>query len=104
MTSEDSVQPIHALCPDLPPKLIEDFIRGMDPDYFSSFSLPTTARHVSLVHQLSLAQACAIEWESLPHHRYQLTIVAYDYFSEFATFCGVLSSFGLDIREALIFT
>jgi glutamate-ammonia-ligase adenylyltransferase len=30
--------------------------------------------------------------------------VAYDYFSEFATFCGVLASFGLDIREAAIFT
>ena len=30
--------------------------------------------------------------------------MAYDYFSEFATICGVLSAFGLDIREAFIFT
>ena len=104
MTQKDVVQRIHALSPDLPPKLIEDFIRGMDPDYFSSFSLPTIARHVALVHQLTLALPCTIELECLPDHRYQLTIVAYDYFSEFATFCGVLSSFGLDIREALIFT
>ena len=30
--------------------------------------------------------------------------MAYDYFSEFATFCGILASLGLDIREAAIFT
>ena len=35
---------------------------------------------------------------------YDLIIVAYDYFSEFATICGLLSAFGLDIREGNIYT
>ncbi|MGD9852158.1 MAG: hypothetical protein AB7T38_12895 [Nitrospirales bacterium] len=104
MVEEDREEHIQALCPDLPRKLIEDFIQGMDADYFSSFSWPTIAHHVSLAHQLTLSQPCATDIQSLPDQRYQVTIVAYDYFSEFATFCGVLSSFGLDIREALIFT
>lgn len=104
MTEEDRAQQVHALCQDLPRKLVEDFIQGMDPEYFSSFSWPTIAHHVTLVHQLTLARPCATDIQSLPDQRYQVTIVAYDYFSEFATFCGVLSSFGLDIREALIFT
>ena len=104
MTKDDPVQHLTALCPNLPLKLLEDFIRGMDPDYFSSFSWPTIAQHVTLVNQLTLAQPCATVIHELPQQQYQVTIVAYDYFSEFATFCGVLSSFGLDIREALIFT
>lgn len=104
MTQEDRVQHVHALCQDLPRKLVEDFIQGMDDDYFSSFSWPTIAHHVTLAHQLTLVRPCATDMQSLPDQRYHVTIVAYDYFSEFATFCGVLSSFGLDIREALIFT
>jgi len=104
MTKEDPVQQLETLCPDLPHKFLEDFVRGMDSEYFCSFAWPTIARHVTLVHQLTLAQPCATVVEELPDHRYQVTIVAYDYFSEFATFCGILSSFGLDIREALIFT
>ena len=33
-----------------------------------------------------------------------ITIVAYDYFSEFATICGLLSAFGLNIEEGRIYT
>ncbi|MCB9711977.1 MAG: hypothetical protein H6749_12405 [Nitrospiraceae bacterium] len=104
MAKDDSIQQIKGLCPNISTKLLEDFIQGMDSDYFSSFSWPTIAQHVTLVHRLTLAQPCATEVQDLPNHQYRVTIVAYDYFSEFATFCGVLSSFGLDIREALIFT
>lgn len=104
MAEDDRVQQVHVHCQDVPRKLIEDFMQGMDPDYFSSFSWPTIAHHVTLAHQLTLARPCATAIHTLPDQRFQVTIVAYDYFSEFATFCGVLSSFGLDIREALIFT
>jgi len=35
---------------------------------------------------------------------YDIVIVAYDYFAEFAIFCGVLGSFGIEIQEAFIST
>ena len=36
--------------------------------------------------------------------RSEISIVAYDYFSEFAAICGVLSAFGLNIEEGRIYT
>jgi glutamate-ammonia-ligase adenylyltransferase len=36
--------------------------------------------------------------------RSEISIVAYDYFSEFAAICGVLSAFGLNIEEGQIYT
>ena len=35
---------------------------------------------------------------------FELTVVAYDYFAEFATICGLLSAFGLNIEEGQIYT
>ncbi|MCS6317403.1 MAG: hypothetical protein H8K05_06440, partial [Nitrospira sp.] len=35
---------------------------------------------------------------------FSITIVAYDYFSEFATICGLLSAFELNIEEGQIYT
>ena len=40
----------------------------------------------------------------MKNERYEITIVAYDYFSEFATICGLLSAFGLNIEEGRIYT
>lgn len=39
-----------------------------------------------------------------PDQRCVITIVAYDYFSEFAMICGLLSAFGLNIEEGDIYT
>ncbi|PJA77883.1 MAG: hypothetical protein CO149_07080, partial [Nitrospirae bacterium CG_4_9_14_3_um_filter_51_5] len=61
-------------------------------------------QHLALANQLTFERPCAISIQTLASRHYQLTLVGYDYFSEFATFCGVFSSFGLDIREATIFT
>jgi glutamate-ammonia-ligase adenylyltransferase len=98
------IEQIQQQFPHLPSSLVRDFITQMDPDYFEGFPVATIAQHVELAHQLTFQQPCAVTIETLPSQQYQLHLVAYDYFSEFATFCGVLASFGLDIREAVIFT
>ncbi len=104
MTESDRIHTYQTQCPDLRPALIKDFVLQMDPDYFESFSSPAIKQHLALANQLTFDQPCAVHIQALPSHQYQLIMVAYDYFSEFATFCGILSSFGLDIREATIFT
>ena len=91
-------------CPDIKPEIIQDFVRRMDPDYFGQFKDGDIATHLRLIAEIRPDRPCAIHIKNNKHARYQLTLVAYDYFSEFATFCGVLSAFGLDIREAFIFT
>ena len=104
MNESDRIKTYQTQCPHLRPTLIRDFVLQMDPDYFESFASPAIMEHLKLANQLTFEQPCAMLIQALSSRQYQLTLVAYDYFSEFATFCGVLSSFGLDIREATIFT
>ncbi|HBP88977.1 MAG TPA: hypothetical protein DD706_14920, partial [Nitrospiraceae bacterium] len=104
MKEADRIHSYQTQCPELRPALIRDFVRQMDPDYFDSFPPAAILEHLTLANQLTFERPCAISIRTLPSRQYELTLVAYDYFSEFATFCGVLSSFGLDIREAKIFT
>ena len=104
MNEAERIQSYQTQCPDLRPALIRDFVRQMDPDYFDSFPAAAILEHLALANRLTFERPCAISIRTLPTRQYQLTLVGYDYFSEFAMFCGVLSSFGLDIREATIFT
>ena len=98
------VQSLQDRCPDISPLVIKDFVHRMDPEYFEQFSLTTTALHVHLAEQLTLQNPCMLHTHKHSRNLYTLHLVAYDYFSEFSTICGILSGFGFDIREAFIFT
>ncbi len=76
----------------------------MDPDYFSSFKPDTIARHIHLASKLTLDNPCELSSLPLKTARHEITVVAYDYFSEFAAICGLLSAFGLNIDEGRIYT
>ena len=87
------------------PAIIKDFLDRMDPDYFLQFPTRTVAEHVALANVLTPDNPCALLVQpATDSGRYRLTVVAYDYFAEFATICGLLSAYGFDIREALVFT
>ncbi len=90
--------------PHLPSSFVQDYVTQMDQDYLEQFSAEVIRKHVDMAHQLTFEQPCTLTINALPSRRYHIHIVAHDYFSEFATICGVLASFGLDIREAAIFT
>ena len=96
---------LETLSPRVDPTVVKDFLDRMDPEYFSHFSPQTIAKHVGLANTLTLDDPCTLHVQ--PENkagRYRLTVVAYDYFAEFATMCGLLSAYGFDIREALVFT
>jgi glutamate-ammonia-ligase adenylyltransferase len=95
---------LELLCPDVSPFVIKDFVHRMDPEYFEQFPLKTTALHIHLAEQLTAQKPCALHTHKDRRDLYSLHIVAYDYFSEFSSICGILSGFGFDIREAFIFT
>ena len=91
--------------PQIDPTIIKDFLDRMDPDYFTHFPLRTVAEHVALANALTPEEPCTLHVQpARDAGRYRLTVVAYDYFAEFATICGLLSAYGFDIREALVFT
>ena len=93
-----------SLCKEVGEDVLRDFLDRMDPDYFSSFTPDTIARHIHLASKLTLDNPCELSSLSLKNNRYEITVVAYDYFSEFAAICGLLSAFELNIDEGRIFT
>ncbi|MDE0504743.1 MAG: hypothetical protein OXI86_11750 [Candidatus Poribacteria bacterium] len=96
---------LEKLSPQIDPVVIKDFLDRMDPDYFLEFSTRTVAEHVTMANTLTLKDPCALLVQPANDvNQYRLTIVAYDYFAEFATICGLLSAYGFNIREALVFT
>ncbi|WP_454063007.1 [protein-PII] uridylyltransferase family protein [Candidatus Nitrospira salsa] len=104
MDHQHRIQELQDACPELNPLIIQDFVHRMDPEYFDHFSLDLVIEHLALVGTLTPENPCAITIKKCPKHIYQLTIVAYDYYSEFSMLCGLLSSVGLDIRNATIYT
>lgn len=95
---------VRPLSPDIPSDVLQDFFARMDQEYFRRFEPPMIAEHVRLTAQLTPEHPCEIGFVEQPDKRFEITIVAYDYFSEFATICGLLSAFGLNIEEGHIYT
>ena len=95
---------LQAQCPEVDLVIIQDFVFRMDPEYFQHFSLRETVAHLRLVNELSTHNPCTVSIQKRKKGNYDIAIVAYDYFAEFAIFCGVLGSFGIEIQEAFIST
>lgn len=98
------LETVRPLCPDVAPDILQDFFIRMDQEYFQRFDSATIAEHVRMSAQLTLEHLCEIGFAEQPDKRFVVTIVAYDYFSEFAVICGLLSAFGLNIEEGDIYT
>ena len=80
---------IRPLCQDVAPDILQDFLSRMDQEYFRHFDLATMAEHICLAAQLTPEQPCRVAVTKHADGRFDLTLVAYDYFSEFATICGL---------------
>lgn len=95
---------VRALCPTIEEDILQDFFSRMDPEYFQRFEPTAIAAHVRLAAQLNADHPCMIVFSEPQDKRFEITIVAYDYFAEFATICGLLSAFALNIEEGDIYT
>ncbi|MGH7166175.1 MAG: hypothetical protein ACREIS_11695, partial [Nitrospiraceae bacterium] len=104
MSSDQLLQTLTLLCPDVDDEIVRDFVSRMDADYFGRFEPDEIASHIRLAARLDLDHPCQLAISERSDGLYDMVIVAYDYFSEFATVCGLLSAFGLDIREGNIYT
>src|SRR6478736_9600937 len=101
---EELLQALTPLSTDVPPDILRDFVTRMDGEYFRRIPLPTIAHHVRLAAALTPDHLSECSVSELRNGHFELTVVAYDYFAEFATICGLLSAFGLNIEEGQIYT
>ena len=98
------IETLASLCPNVDGEVLQDFVSRMDPEYFERFQPDTIARHIQLASKLTPDHPCELSVVDKQAGRSEISIVAYDYFSEFAALCGVLSAFGLNIEEGRIYT
>ena len=73
----------------------------MDDDYFAGFSSDDICEHTLMSAQLSSREPVQVRITQRPESplEFNITIVAFDYLSEFSILCGLLSAFGLDIQS-----
>ena len=101
---ESIIKTLTSLCPDVDDEVLRDFVSRMDPEYFERFQPDTVAQHIQLASRLTPDHPCELSVLHKQEGRYEISIVAYDYFSEFAAICGALSAFGLNIEEGRVYT
>lgn len=90
--------------PSVDPELLRDFVSRMDPAYFQHFDQHRIAEHLTLLDRLRPEHPVELAISPKKDGHFELSIVAYDYFSEFAAICGLLAAFGLSIEEGRIYT
>ncbi|MGQ0667371.1 MAG: hypothetical protein ACT4O4_10070, partial [Nitrospiraceae bacterium] len=101
---EPILNAVEPLCQDIAPDILQDFLNRMDLEYFHRFEPAMIAQHIRFAARLTPEHPCEVSITELLDQRFELTFVAYDYFAEFATICGLLSAFGLNIEEGQIYT
>ena len=101
---ESIIKTLVSLCPDVEDEVLRDFVSRMDPEYFERFKPDAVAHHIQLASRLTPDHPCELSVLDKRAGRSEISIVAYDYFSEFSAICGVLSAFGLNIEEGQIYT
>src|SRR5215510_9888836 len=81
---EPIIKTLTSLCPDVDDEILQDFVSRMDPEYFERFQPDTIARHIQLASRLTPYHPCEISVLGKRGGRSEISVVAYDYFSEFA--------------------
>ncbi|HEU0184346.1 MAG TPA: hypothetical protein VFS27_03475 [Blastocatellia bacterium] len=104
MISAESKQAIESLCPGVGKEVIESFFARMDEDYFSTFSPEEISTHIKMSCALTAERPAQCLVMPREPGEFDIVIVGYDYLSEFSIFCGLLSAFGLDIRDGNIYS
>ena len=86
------------------PKLLEAFAAGLDPDYFAREAPADVAVHVRMAAQLGTFQPARVAVTPRENGRYDVAVVAFDYFGEFSIVCGLLAVHGLNIESGHVHT
>ena len=86
------------------PKLLEAFVAGLDPDYFEREAPADVAVHVGMAAELGTFQPARVAVTPRENGRYDVAVVAFDYFGEFSVVCGLLAVHGLNIESGHVHT
>jgi glutamate-ammonia-ligase adenylyltransferase len=89
---------------EVPQEVLDDFLARMDDDYFSREEVADVAVHIRMAAELTSSRPARVAVTPRGDDSYDIAVVAYDYFAEFAVLCGVLTAQGLDIVSGHVHT
>ena len=104
MVSSVLKRAIEKACRDLDPQTVRDFFSQMDQDYFSLYTPEEICTHIRMSRALDSLHPVQLKVTPRGKGRFDMIIVAFDYFSEFSILCGLLAAFGFDIHAGNIYT
>lgn len=90
-------QAVAPLCEGIADEEIRDFLARVGPDYLAREPPERIAAHVRMAAQLTPSRPARLAVTAAGGGQFDVAIVAYDFFAEFAILCGLLSAHGLDI-------
>jgi [glutamine synthetase] adenylyltransferase / [glutamine synthetase]-adenylyl-L-tyrosine phosphorylase len=81
-----------------------DFLGRLDADYFEHEAPEDVALHARLAAELGPGRRARLAVTAREGGRYDVAVVAFDYFAELSILCGLLASHGLDIEAGHVHT
>ncbi len=98
------VQDVQRLSPEVEPGLVDEFLARMGPAYVASQEPEQIALHVRMAASLDAEHRGSVHVAPAGRGRFDVVVVAYDYFAEFSVLCGLLASHGLGIEAGSVYT
>src|SRR5215831_4388257 len=86
-------------CPDVSLPVLDEVFAQLDDDYFRAFTIAQIANHVLLLAAVDEQQPVQIRVVSHRANRAELQVAAYDCFGEFSIITGLMTAYGLNIRD-----
>jgi glutamate-ammonia-ligase adenylyltransferase len=91
-------------CPHVAPQVIDELFTQLDTDYFTLFTAPQIAAHVSLLAAVDDQHPVQVRVVPRSANSADILLAAYDLFGEFSLITGVMAVYGLNIRDGQVFT
>lgn len=86
------------------PAVLDDFVASLDPLYFAQEAPEDVAAHVRMAADLGPDRPARLAVTARPAGRYDVAVVAFDYFAEFSILCGLLAVHRLNIESGHVHT
>ncbi len=91
-------------CPEIDPPLIHEFLERLGDSYARGRGAEDVALHVRLAAEVGPERPARVHVSPAPEGRYDVAIVAVDYFGEFSILCGLLAVHGQSIESGEVHT
>ncbi len=92
------------ICPDVGAAEAREFLSRLDAEYWEREKPEDVAAHLRLAASLSPERPARVRVSAREGGRFDVAVVAFDYFGEFSMLCGLLAVHGLDIASGHVHT